>query len=120
MAVDTDLETQLRETQPTPGPSALGTEKQAVSRRRQATLLSLVGAAGLLAAWAIASAATETEFQLLPPPWEVADRMWGFIVGDPSRGVEPGTVFVNFWDTLPQDDARLPRGGRRSGYRSAS
>jgi NitT/TauT family transport system permease protein len=26
--------------------------------------------------------------------------MWGFVVGDASRGVEPGTVFVNFWETL--------------------
>jgi NitT/TauT family transport system permease protein len=100
MAVETDLETQLRETQPEPGPAALGTEKQGASRRRQATLLSIVGAVGLLAAWSIASFATETEFQLLPPPWEVADRMWGFIVGDPSRNVEGGTVFVNFWDTF--------------------
>jgi NitT/TauT family transport system permease protein len=100
MAVETDLEAQLKATQLDPGPAALDVGKQAASRRRQATLLSLAGAAGLFAAWAIASAYTETEFQLLPPPWEVADRMWGFIVGDPERNVEGGTVFINFWDTM--------------------
>ena len=26
--------------------------------------------------------------------------MWGLIVGDPDRGIAPGTVFVNFWETL--------------------
>jgi NitT/TauT family transport system permease protein len=100
MALDTDLEAQLEATTPEPGPSALDVGKQASSRRRQATLYSLGGGLGLLAVWAIASAYTETEFQLLPPPWEVADRMWGFIVGDPERNVEAGTVFVNFWDTM--------------------
>jgi NitT/TauT family transport system permease protein len=98
MEAGTDLEAQLEATQPEPGPGAIG--RLAVSRRRQATLYSIAGALGLLAAWSIASAYTETEFQLLPPPWEVADRMWGLIFGDPERGVEAGTVFINFWDTL--------------------
>jgi NitT/TauT family transport system permease protein len=83
-----------------PGTASLDVAKKAAATRRKATLYSLGGALGLLAAWAIASDITQTEFQLLPPPWEVADRMWGFIVGDPSRGVEAGTVFINFWDTL--------------------
>ena len=113
MAVNTELETQLRETQPEPGPAALGTEKQAASRRRQAMFLSIAGAVGLLVAWSIASVATETEFQLLPPPWEVADRMWGFIVGDPARGVEGGTVFVNFWDTSARRFTASSGGRRR-------
>ena len=26
--------------------------------------------------------------------------MWGFVVGDPLAGIAPGTVFINFWETL--------------------
>jgi NitT/TauT family transport system permease protein len=83
-----------------PGPSAVDVGKRAASIRRKATLYSIAGGLGLLVAWTIASQYTKTEFEILPPPWVVAERMWGFIVGDPSRGVEPGTVFINFWDTL--------------------
>jgi len=68
--------------------------------QRKVHMWSLFGALSFLAAWAIASTYSPTEFQLLPTPWQVADRMWGFIVGDPERGVEPGTVFIDFWATL--------------------
>jgi NitT/TauT family transport system permease protein len=74
--------------------------KRAPGTRRKAAAYSLLGALALLVAWALAARYTRTEFELLPTPLEVAHRMWGFIVGDPSRGVEPGTVFVNFWETL--------------------
>jgi NitT/TauT family transport system permease protein len=83
-----------------PSTAALDTAKKAASKRRRATLYSIGGALALLVAWAIASRVTKTQFELLPPPWKVADRMWGLIFGDPSRGVEAGTVFINFWDTL--------------------
>jgi len=69
-------------------------------RRRRATLYSLLGAAVLLVAWALASQYTRTEFELLPSPLEVGQRMWSFIVGDATRGIEAGTVFANFWETL--------------------
>ena len=88
--------------------------------------LSIAGAVGLLVAASIASVTTETEFQLLPPPWEVADRMWGFIVGDPARGVEGGAVFVNFWDTFRRRlrlhravVVGIPIGAPMGGYRYA-
>ena len=89
-----------------PGPSAVDVGKRAASIRRKATLYSIAGGLGLLAAWAIASQYTKTEFEILPPPWVVAERMWGFIVGDPSRGVEPGTVFINFWDVWNLDPTK--------------
>ena len=63
-------------------------------------MYSLLGAATVLVIWQVASGFQRTAFDLLPSPAEVADRMWGFVVGDPSRGVEAGTVFVNFWETL--------------------
>ncbi len=74
--------------------------KRAKSTRRRAAGYSVLGGLALLLAWALAARYTRTEFELLPTPLEVAHRMWGFIVGDPSRGVEPGTVFINFWETL--------------------
>ena len=86
----------------TPATAAVlsGVVKRAASTRRKAAAYSLLGALALLAAWALASRYTRTEFELLPSPLEVAHRMWGFVVGDASRSVEPGTVFVNFWETL--------------------
>ncbi len=80
--------------------ASVDTGKRAASKRRRATLYSIGGALALLAGWAITSRLTTGEFELLPPPWTVVDRMWGLIVGDPSRGVERGTVFINFWETL--------------------
>lgn len=80
--------------------ASVDTGKREASKRRRATLYSIVGALALLAGWAITSRLTAGVFELLPPPWTVADRMWGLIVGDPSRGVKAGTVFINFWETL--------------------
>jgi NitT/TauT family transport system permease protein len=71
------------------------------SRRRwKATGYSLLGAIFLLVVWSLVSRYTRTEFELLPTPLEVAQRMWWLIVGNPDRGIQPGTVFVNFWETL--------------------
>jgi NitT/TauT family transport system permease protein len=69
-------------------------------RRSRATLYSLLGAVALLVAWTLASQYTRTEFELLPTPLEVGQRMWSFVVGDATRGIEAGTVFLNFWETL--------------------
>lgn len=74
--------------------------KRPTSTRRRAMAYSLLGAVAFLAVWTIASGFTRTDFDLLPSPLQVADRMWGFVVGDASRGVEPGTVFINFWETF--------------------
>lgn len=76
------------------------TRRRSAAMQRKVHLYSLAGALTFFAAWALASEYQTTEFQLLPPPWEVADRMWGYIVGDQERGVEPGTVFIDFWATL--------------------
>jgi NitT/TauT family transport system permease protein len=74
--------------------------RKTVRTRRTAALYSLLGALAFLAVWVLGSGFARTEFDLLPSPWLVADRMWGFVVGDASRGVEAGTVFVNFWETF--------------------
>lgn len=74
--------------------------KRATATRRKATGYSLLGALAFLAVWTLTSGVTRTDFDLLPNPLQVADRMWGFVVGDASRGVEPGTVFINFWETF--------------------
>jgi NitT/TauT family transport system permease protein len=70
------------------------------SRRWKAVGYSLLGAIFLLVVWALVSRLTRTEFELLPTPLEVAQRMWWLIVGNPNRGIPAGTVFVNFWETL--------------------
>jgi NitT/TauT family transport system permease protein len=70
------------------------------SRRWKAAGYSFLGAVFLLVAWSLVSRYTRTEFELLPTPLEVAQRMWWLIVGNPDRGIEAGTVFVNFWETL--------------------
>ena len=90
----TDIET------PVTTPALPGVTKRAPGTRRKAAAYSLLGALSLLVAWALAARYTRTEFELLPTPFEVAHRMWGFVVGDASRSVEPGMVFVNFWETL--------------------
>jgi NitT/TauT family transport system permease protein len=74
--------------------------RKTASTRRKAAAYSLLGAVSVLLVWQIASGFQRTAFDLLPSPAEVADRMWGFVVGDPSRGVAAGTVFINFWETL--------------------
>lgn len=79
---------------------AVDVGRKTASTRRKAAVYSLLGAATVLVIWQIASGFQRTAFDLLPSPAEVADRMWGFVVGDPSRGVAAGTVFINFWETL--------------------
>jgi NitT/TauT family transport system permease protein len=79
---------------------ALDVSRKTASTRRKAAVYSLLGAATVLLIWQVASGIQRTAFDLLPSPAEVADRMWGFVVGDPERGVAPGTVFINFWETL--------------------
>lgn len=78
----------------------VGAARRASRTRWKAAGYSFLGALAFLAVWAIGSGFTRTEFDLLPSPWEVADRMWGFVAGDAERGVEAGTVFVNFWETF--------------------
>jgi NitT/TauT family transport system permease protein len=74
--------------------------RRSPAMQRKVMAYSILGAVSFFAAWALASTYSRTEFELLPTPWEVADRMWGFTVGDEERGVEPGTVFIDFWATL--------------------
>ena len=85
---------------PVTTPAVPGVTKRAPGTRRKAAAYSVLGALVLLVAWALASRYTRTEFQLLPSPLAVAHRMVGFVFGDASRHVEPGTVFLNFWETL--------------------
>ncbi len=80
--------------------SSLDAAKSYASSRRKAVGYSLLGAVLFFAIWALASQFQRTEFELLPSPLEVGARMWGFIFGDEARGVAPGTVFINFFDTL--------------------
>jgi NitT/TauT family transport system permease protein len=93
----TEIEVEVEATTAVP---AVDVARKAASTRRKAAAYSLLGALTFFALWAIASRYSRTEFDLLPSPLVVADRMWGFVVGDPSRGVEPGTVFINFWETF--------------------
>ncbi|MEO8424089.1 MAG: hypothetical protein ABI595_09280, partial [Actinomycetota bacterium] len=88
--------------EPASSPRALAVDvgRKTASTRRKAAVYSLLGAATVLVIWQVASGFQRTAFDLLPSPAEVADRMWGFVVGDPSRGVASGTVFINFWETL--------------------
>ncbi len=74
--------------------------KLAARNKWKARGYSLLGALTLLVLWQLASGYKPTEFELIPPPLEVAQRMWGFIVGDAARGVDPGWVFINFWATM--------------------
>jgi NitT/TauT family transport system permease protein len=78
----------------------LETAKKAATARWKATAYSLLGAATLLAAWQIASGFTRTEFDLLPAPLEVLERMGDYTFGNELEGIEPGWVFVNFWETF--------------------
>jgi NitT/TauT family transport system permease protein len=74
--------------------------KKAARNKWKARGYSLLGALTLLVLWQLASRYRPTEFELIPTPYEVAQRMWGFAVGDATRGVERGWVFINFWATM--------------------
>lgn len=78
----------------------LETAKRASRARWKATAYSVLGAVSFLALWQIASGFTRTEFDLLPSPLEVLDRMRDFLFGDELRGIPSGWVFVNFWETF--------------------
>jgi len=93
---------QLREIEEAQSASSirLDTAKKAARARWKATAYSLLGAATFIAVWQIASGFTRTEFDLLPGPLEVLERMRDFTVGNELRGIEPGWVFVNFWETF--------------------
>ena len=79
---------------------AVDVAKKAASNRWKAHGYSTLGALTLLGLWWLASLYQPTEFVLIPSPTVVAERMWGFVVGDPTRNVEPGWVFINFWETM--------------------
>ncbi len=96
MASETSTESETS----SPRALTLDVSRKTASTRRKAAVYSLLGAATVLLLWQVASGIQRTAFDLLPSPAEVADRMWGFVVGDPERGVAPGTVFINFWETL--------------------
>jgi NitT/TauT family transport system permease protein len=85
-----------------PAPTdAVDVARQAASIRRKAVGYSLLGAFSLLLVWMLVHWLIRNEnFEYLPSPWRVANRMWGLIVGDASRNVAPGKVFANFWETL--------------------
>jgi NitT/TauT family transport system permease protein len=89
-----------RESAPTTSTLATAVAKKAARNRWKARGYSLLGALTLLGLWWLASLYKPTEFELIPGPYEVAQRMWGFAVGDAARGVEPGWVFLNFWATF--------------------
>jgi NitT/TauT family transport system permease protein len=78
----------------------LGTAKRAASMRWKAIAYSLLGAAALIAAWQLASGFTRTEFDLLPSPLRVLERMRDFTFGNELEGIPSGWVLANFWETF--------------------
>jgi NitT/TauT family transport system permease protein len=96
------LETPITEIETSESTSTLRLDvaARAASTRRKAVAYSLAGAGSFLLLWQLASMYTRTDFNLLPSPLEVLQRMWWFTVGNEVRGIEPGTVFVNFWETF--------------------
>jgi NitT/TauT family transport system permease protein len=78
----------------------LATARRTASMRRRATAYSLLGAVTFLVVWQLGSGFTRTEFNLLPSPLSVLQRMRDFTFGNELEGIPSGWVFVNFWDTL--------------------
>jgi NitT/TauT family transport system permease protein len=78
----------------------LATTKRTASTRWKATAYSLLGALSLLVVWQLASGYSRTEFDLLPSPLQVLQRMADYTFGDELEGIPPGFVFVNFWETF--------------------
>jgi NitT/TauT family transport system permease protein len=58
------------------------------------------GAVSFLIAWQIASGFTRTEFDLLPGPLEVLQRMGEYTLGNEAERIPSGWVFLNFWETF--------------------
>jgi len=78
----------------------LDATKRAASMRWKAITYSLLGAVALVAAWQLASGFTRTEFDLLPSPLRVLERMRDLTFGDELDGIPSGWVFSNFWETF--------------------
>ena len=78
----------------------LATAKRPASTRWKATAYSLAGAVSLLAIWQLAAGYSPTEFDLLPGPLQVLERMGDYTFGNELEGIEAGFVFLNFWETL--------------------
>jgi NitT/TauT family transport system permease protein len=78
----------------------LATAKRAASTRWRSTAYSLAGAVSLLMLWQLASAYSPTEFDLLPGPLQVLQRMGDYTFGNELENIEAGFVFVNFWETF--------------------
>jgi len=72
------------------------TRQRAGSMRWKATAYSLLGGIVMIGVWQLASGFTRTEFNLLPSPLSVLQRMGDFTFGNGAEGIEPGWVFVNF------------------------
>jgi len=90
------------EISPAESVTAVGLErpKRVASTRWKATAYSLLGAVAFIAVWQLASTFTRTEFDLLPGPLGVLERMRDFTFGNELEGIETGWVFVNFWETF--------------------
>jgi NitT/TauT family transport system permease protein len=78
----------------------LDTSRRAASMRWRAIAYSVLGAVVFVGVWHLGSGFTRTEFDLLPSPLRVLERMRDFTFGNELRGVPTGWVFVNFWETL--------------------
>ena len=78
----------------------LATAKRPASTRWKATAYSLAGAASLLMIWQLWSGYRPSEFDLLPPPLEVLQRMGDYTFGNELEGIDSGFVFINFWETF--------------------
>ncbi len=74
--------------------------RRASNARWKATAYSLLGAVSFIVVWQIASGYTRTEFDLLPSPLEVLERMGEYVMGNEAENIPPGWVFVNFWETF--------------------
>lgn len=69
-------------------------------KRWKAVLYSVAGAVSFIIVWHLASGFTRTEFELLPSPLSVLQRMVDFVRGNEERNIPPGWVFLNFWETF--------------------
>ena len=78
----------------------LASAKRPASTRWKATAYSLAGAASLLVIWQLASGYKPSEFDLLPAPLEVLQRMGDYTFGNELEGIDSGFVFINFWETF--------------------
>ncbi len=74
--------------------------RRAANARWKPVAYSLAGAISFLVVWQVVSGYTRTEFDLLPGPLEVVERMGDYVFGDEAENIPTGWVFVNFWDTF--------------------